>query len=359
MAVIPISEPYIGLAEYKYVLRCLIRNKIGGASENNLVCERSISSIVGHNYCKLTANGTVALQIAFDAVKHYLEKDQVTIIVPNVTFGATVNAALLSSNKVILADVDPKSGLISRESVIDIIANYSVDCICIVSLNGRLVPSEDIEFYHSSGLIVVEDQAEALLSNYCGDTRRNFVFASTLSFYANKIITSGEGGAVCFTKDVLRDWINTYVNHGMSQAGSYKHDFAGSNYRMSSYQAALLRAQLTRLTALKNHRKKMWQTFQNNTESRYQLPSYSEGEYPWLLELQSQFDPERMERELEKSKVQFRKFFSAMHLQPAFKSIVCPNTSNTEYFLKNRYFLPLYLKMKMKDLERIMGAVKK
>jgi perosamine synthetase len=359
MAIIPISKPYIGLAEYKYVLRSLLENKIGGASENNLVCENSISNIVGHNHCKLTANGTVALQIVFDAVKHYLEKDQVTIIVPNVTFGATVNAALLSSNKVILADVDPKSGLISRESVIDIIANYSVDCICIVSLNGRLVPNEDIEFYHNSGLIVVEDQAEALLSNYSGDTRRDYVFASTLSFYANKIITSGEGGAVCFTKDVLCDWINTYVNHGMSQAGSYKHDFAGSNYRMSSYQAALLRAQLTRHTTLKNHRKKMWQAFQNNIDSRYQLPPYSEDEYPWLLELQSQFDPERLEEDLKKSKVQFRRFFSAMHVQPAFKNIVCPNKSNTEYFLKNRYFLPLYLKMTPKDLKRLLGALKK
>ena len=73
---------------------------------------------------------------------------------------------MLTGNKVILADVNAETGLICRESVQKIVNEYNVDCVCLVSLNGRLVDFEDIQYYSERGLLVIEDQAEAFLSKY-------------------------------------------------------------------------------------------------------------------------------------------------------------------------------------------------
>ena len=319
--IIPISRPYIGYHEYKYVLKSLIHNKIGGAGENNKICENIIANTVQHKHCKLTANGTVALQVAFEAMKYQLKKDKLTVIVPDVTFGATVNAALLTSNEVILADVDVETGLLSRESVKIILKEKKVDCICLVSLNGRLVPSEDLIYYASLGILVIEDQAEAFISKYDKNIRKKYIFMSTLSFYANKIVTSGEGGAICFSDDNILEWVDAFVNHGMIVAGSYRHDIVGSNYRMSSYNASLLRAQLSRIDKVIRHRHEVWNTFSSKQHGIVNKNLYCNDILPWLLEFKNRENQDEFELRLNYQKIQFRKYFTPMSEQLAFNKL--------------------------------------
>ncbi len=353
--IIPMSQPYIGFLEYKYVLRSMVRNKIGAASENNKICEEEIAKVVKHKMCKLTSNGTVALQIAFDAAKYHLKKNKLTVIIPNITFAATVNAALLTGNNVILADVDIDTGLLCRKSVKEILNQIDVDCICLVSLNGRLVSSDDIQFYSKQGIILIEDQAEAFISYYEKRIREQFIFMSTLSFYANKIVTCGEGGAVCFSNNNIYEWITTYVNHGMAMPGSYYHQMPGSNYRMSSFNAGLLRGQLERLKKIINHRRWVWSDFSSTISEISNLYSYTE--IPWLLEYKSDSAEEVLERKLKLNKIQYRPYFSPMSTQPAFKSLLRKNLGNSEKFVDQRYFLPLYFGMKKTELQRIVNTI--
>ena len=356
---IPISKPFIGFYEYKYSLQSLLQNKIGGASKNNLICEKIISETVQHKYSKLTSNGTVALQIAFEAVKYKLNKEKLTIIIPNITFGATVNAALLSSNNVILADVDVQTGLISRQSVEKIIGEQHVDCICLVSLNGRLVKTEDLEYYTDHGMILIEDQAEAFASRYAENVRSEHIFMSTLSFYANKIVTCGEGGAVCFSDENIVHWVSTFINHGMSAPGTYQHELIGSNYRMSSYNAGLLRGQLSRIDSVIAHRRATWKHFSAEEHALAKVNYYSKGELPWLLEFKSKEPTEKLEKKLTDNFIQYRKYFSPMCDQPAFKDLPFFDTlQNSRKFIEGRYFLPLYYKMSKKHLNRIIEVLK-
>ena len=84
-SILPIAKPYLGAPEFKNVLSAMVSSRIGGASSFNSECEKQLSNIVSHKYTKLTSNGTVALQVAFEAAKHHLKKDRLTVIVPNVT----------------------------------------------------------------------------------------------------------------------------------------------------------------------------------------------------------------------------------------------------------------------------------
>ena len=180
---------------------------------------------------------------------------------------------------------------------------------------------------------------------------------STLSFYANKVVTAGEGGAVCFSDENLIDWVNTYINHGMSQAGSYRHELPGSNYRMSSLNAALLCAQLTRVDELIKHRKKLWSLFLAQATNSYVLPVYGEKEVPWLMEIKSLKSSPHFEQTLNDVGVQYRKFFTSMCSQPAFKNLLLLKMENTNEFLDRRYFLPLYYPMKRQEITRITKAL--
>lgn len=355
---IPISKPYVGFSEYQYVLNSLFKNIIGGASNNNFVCEETIANIVQHKYCKLTSNGTVALQVAFEAAKTYLKKEKLSIIIPNITFGATVNAALLTGNKVILADVNAETGLICRESVQKIVNEYNVDCVCLVSLNGRLVDFEDIQYYSERGLLVIEDQAEAFLSKYELEVRSKLIFMSTLSFYANKIITSGEGGAICFSNENILEWVNTYINHGMKAAGTYQHTLVGSNYRMSSFNAGLLRAQLSRIDKITLHRQKAWEQFILRTHGNANNDVYKSGEVPWLLEFKTAESANIFESRLKRKGIQYRKYFSPMDQQLAFNNLKTGSLVEGYKFVRNRYFLPLYFGMSERHLSRIIDAIK-
>lgn len=356
--IIPVSKPFIGYSEYKYALKSLLNNRIGSASDDNSMSERIIANTVQHEHCKLTSNGTVALQVAFEAAKHVLLKDTLTIIIPNVTFGATVNAALLTSNDVILADVDAKTGLLCRKAVEEILKTRDVDCICLVSLNGRLVPSQDVEYYSELGLLVIEDQAEAFISRYEENIRKKYIFMSTLSFYANKIVTSGEGGAICFSDGNIIEWINAFVNHGMIKAGSYRHDIVGSNYRMSSYNASLLRGQLSRIDKVIQHRQKLWAMFSSSEHGLIDRNLYGKNELPWLLEYQCQKHQQEFEDNLLKNKIQYRRYFTPMSDQGAFEKLSVLSLSGSTEFIKNRYFLPLYYGMKTSHVLRIIAAAK-
>lgn len=355
---IPISKPFIGFSEYRRVLDSLYRNIVGGASDNNMQCEKIIKKTVGHDYCKLTSNGTVALQVAFEAAKFFLQKEKLTIVVPNITFGATVNAALLTGNHVILADVNEETGLLCRGSVQKILSENKVDCVCLVSINGRLVDFEDIEYYSNSDLLIIEDQAEAFLSKYNTDVRKKFMFMSTLSFYANKIVTSGEGGAVCFSEESMVKWVDTYINHGMEAAGIYQHTLVGSNYRMSSFNAGLLRAQLGRVDKITQHRQKIWNEFSQKIYHGTNINFYKVGEVPWLLEFKTTENKEDFELRLNRKGIQFRKYFSPMNEQLAFRKLQYSSLFNSRKFVDNRYFLPLYFNMSQSDLSRVIDATK-
>ena len=113
-------------------------------------------------------------------------------------------------------------------------------------------------------IYVIEDAAEALGGFYKGKKIGLGGDCACFSFYANKIITTGEGGMAVFRKKKNSETASLIKNHGMSSKVFYYHTITGSNFRMTNPQAAIGLAQLNRINEFYKERKKIFDYYNKN-----------------------------------------------------------------------------------------------
>ena len=353
-----LARPYVGLKELYSVFRSLLKTEVSARTQIMDQVETEISLHLGHSQTILTSNGTVALIAVLEALKGILKRDTLVVGVPNITFAATVNAVALSGCTPILMAVDRQTGLVSYDQEISKV----IDVVIIVQLNGRLVDQECVEKFASDSVYVIEDCAEGYLSHYSTPkARRDFVLATTTSFYGNKFVTSGEGGSISYSDHAFGRYLSQVINHGMCRPGSYRHDVLGGNYRMSALSAALLNAQWSRIQEITADRLEFHQQIQTAVEknSLITMPPLQPLEVPWLIEVAvNEKTPGRFITFLEERDIACRYFFEPMHTQPAFGGFNCHGpVDGDKDFSRGRYFLPTHFRMSNKNRSRLSAAL--
>jgi dTDP-4-amino-4,6-dideoxygalactose transaminase len=234
-----------------------------------------LSAATGASFAVACANGTAALHLAATSLD--LKSDD-WVIVPAVTFLATANAARLVGAEVWFADVDPDTGLLTRDTLRQALAQGSrsgkrMRAIFPVHLNGQVAePGELWTMSQEAGLALVEDACHAIGTSYMtpqGEARVGSGRHSTMaafSFHAVKTIAMGEGGAVTTEDAGLADRVRRLRNHGMTRDANafteteqafsanlganpwyYEMHEPGFNYRASDIQCALGLSQLAKL----------------------------------------------------------------------------------------------------------------
>ena len=194
------------------------------------------------SHCIVVFNGTVAIESALMALDIGLGDE---VIVSDYTFVASASAVVATNAVPIFCDIDRET-LVMDVNKIEKLITKKTKAIIAVHLAGNPVEMDAlIEIANKFNLHVIEDCAHAHGSRYKGKRVGNWGDAGTFSFQASKVLTGGEGGAIiCNSKD-LADKIYSYSDCGRIINGyGYKHDTYGTNYRMTEYQAAVLRAQL-------------------------------------------------------------------------------------------------------------------
>ncbi len=196
-------------------------------------------------YCVAVANGTVALMCAFRAlgVGHSDE-----VIVPAVTFCATADAVDLVGAVPVFVDIEPETYQMDPAAIEPAITQRT-KAICAVHYGGYAAYLDRIgEISKKTGLPVVEDCAHAQGTAWRGRKVGAHLTAGCFSFQQSKSLTSGEGGAVITDSDVLADLVWAVHNCGRTRdAERYTHTTRGGNFRISEWEAAMLRCQLKRL----------------------------------------------------------------------------------------------------------------
>ncbi len=216
--------------------------------------EKKIASYVGTKYAVTTNSGTSALHAVLAA---YGVGPGDEVIVPSFTFIATANAALFLGAKPVFADIEEESfGLdaadierkITDRTRIILPIHYG-GCPC--RLDNLMQVAKEHE------LVLIEDAAEALGAEINGKKVSSFGDAAILSFCQNKVITTGEGGAVVTNSPDICQRLQLVISHGRSEASAYftstgpaDYITLGYNFRMSSVTAALGASQLTRIDKL-------------------------------------------------------------------------------------------------------------
>jgi perosamine synthetase len=252
MQPIQVARPDLSHHEFRSVLEAFISSWISSKGPYVEKFEREFGTFVGTDHAIAVTNGTVALHLALIALGVGPGDE---VIVPDLTFAATINAVLYCGATPVIVDVDRDTWCMTRETMAGACTSRT-KAVIPVHLYGR--PAEMgpiVEFARQRGIAVVEDCAEAPGARYDGKMVGQFGDVSCFSFYANKIVTTGEGGMCVTNSDKLAQSIRRLRDHGMSPNRSYWHERVGYNYRLTNLQAAIGQAQLWRVDrALRRNR---------------------------------------------------------------------------------------------------------
>ncbi|MDA2989478.1 MAG: aminotransferase class I/II-fold pyridoxal phosphate-dependent enzyme [Actinomycetota bacterium] len=241
---LPVAEPNLRGNEFKYLVDAFMSTWI---SSRGTYIDRFEAEFAQYCECShgvTTSNGTVAIHLALSALG---VGDGDEVIVPDLTFGATINAVIAAGAKPVIVDVEPKGWGISAEHVAAAITART-KAIIPVHLYGQPCDMDPImEIARSRGLYVIEDAAEAHGARYKGRRVGSIGDIGTYSFMANKLITTGEGGMCVTNSSELDARMRILRDHGMNRERRYWHETPGFNYRMTNLQAAIGVAQLERI----------------------------------------------------------------------------------------------------------------
>jgi UDP-4-amino-4,6-dideoxy-N-acetyl-beta-L-altrosamine transaminase len=224
--------------------------------------ESDLEQSCGAAFAVAVNSGTAALHCAYHALG--LGPGDELITTP-LTFAATANAAVYLGASVRFVDVDPDTGTLDPDTLLDAI-NAKTKVIAAVDYSGHPADYDGISaIAGAKGIAVCADASHSLGATYNGRSVGTLADVTTLSFHPVKVITTGEGGAVLTQRDYLADRARTFRSHGivhnrkqMRQPGGAWHQEMqglGFNYRLSDIHCALGSSQLARLDSFMSRRR--------------------------------------------------------------------------------------------------------
>lgn len=245
--VVPIYKPSISHREKQLVLDCLDSSWISSRGEYIKKFEKLFSSRVGVSYALAVNNGTAALHVALLAAGVGVGDE---VIVPSLTYIASVNAITYTGATPIFAEVDSETWCLDV-NCLDAIVTEKTKAILLVHLYGNSCDMEPlIRFSQSRGIMVIEDCAEAFGTLHNKKHVGTSGLVSTFSFFGNKTITTGEGGMLVTESEKVMAIASRIRGQGLSIDQEYWHDIVGYNYRMTNICAAIGVAQLEKSESL-------------------------------------------------------------------------------------------------------------
>jgi perosamine synthetase len=372
---IPVNEPLLGDRELEYATECIRTGWISSSGRFIEEFERKWAAYCGMRHGIAVSNGTVALQTAIASLG--LEPG-FQVIMPAFTIISCALAVIYNGGVPVLVDSDPRTWCMNVSQVKEKITDHT-RAIMPVHIYGHPVdmdPLHELADHHQ--LSIIEDAAEAhgaeYLCNRGKDTSRwlrcgGMGRLSCFSFYANKLITTGEGGMVLTNDPVLAEKARSHRNLCFRQEKRFYHTELGNNYRLTNFQAALGLAQIERIDRIIE--KKRW-IGKQYTERLTDIPGVQlPVEEPWarqvywmygmVLDNSVGMDAIQFADKLRAKGVETRPFFLGMHEQPALQRMGLFRSEKypvAERLSRQGLYLPSGLTLTEPQLKRVTEAVK-
>ena len=304
------------------VMEALDETWISGETEPVQRLESKLSEIVGVKNTVAISNGTAALDLAVEALG--IEPGD-ECIVPTFTIISTISQLLRVGAKIVLVDSDPVSWTIDPQKL-EVLITKNTKLIIPVHIYGLAADITAIkDAAKDSNAFILEDAAEALGVVYEDRQCGSLGDASIFSFYANKVVTGGEGGAFCTDDSQLADRVRALRNLNFVPGKRFVSEGLGYNQRIGGLSAALIHSQLLRLDELNNHKIELAMRYLRNLEGHpwltfaplsYKGTTNTFWVFPILLNESSPLDAGKLQEKLLECGIQTRRFFCPMHLQP-------------------------------------------
>ncbi len=251
---IPLFKMYWDEDDVRMVEETIQRGMFWAIGPNIEKFEEELSEYIGTEYAVVFNSGTSALHAALLAYGIGQEDE---VIIPSFTFIATANAALFVGAKPVFADIEDKTYGLDPEDVERKITHKTKAIIPIHYAGCPCLIKELKEIAREHKLILIEDAAESLGATVDGKKVGTFGEAAILSFCSNKVITTGEGGAVVTNSADIYGKLKLIRSHGRAETENYfsstgymDYVTLGYNFRMSDITAALGITQLQKISRL-------------------------------------------------------------------------------------------------------------
>ena len=336
----PLCRPYITADMRERVAAAIASGWVGAEGPELEEFAARWAELHERRYCVLTSSGTAALRLALDACG--VPEDGL-VVMPSFTFQAT--AAALNGRSPLFVDVGP-NGVVEQEEM---------DRACKVLFARAAVPVAlyGVEPYIPKGITTIVDAAQAHGVVMGGDVLCH-------SFAANKVITTGMGGALLTDDEDIYDNAKTLAGHAGMLHDRYTPVAAGHNCRMSNVQAALGCAQLDGWDYLRGIRRLIMEAYGR----RLMLwPPADCVESPWLVTIRvPAAHRDAIQAHLAKRGVETRKTFPGLHMGPLYSRYVIertvPRYPMTDLLASEGLSLPTWPELNAEDVEVICGLAR-
>lgn len=358
---ISLAKPQMNGNEYKYLMDAFLSTWISSSGAYITQFEKTFSAFCEKKYGVATSNGTTALHLALVALG--IGKGD-EVIVPNLTFAATINAVLYTGATPVIVDIDRESWCISPECIKKAITERT-KAVIPVHLYGQACDMDSImNIAKENNLYVIEDCAEAHGATFGGKKVGSFGDISCFSFYGNKVITTGEGG-MCITDDSgLEAKMRVLRDHGMSKEHRYYHEVIGFNYRMTNMQGAIGAAQVEHIEDILEWRDNLDSIYREKMEGlngvvlqRNNLPK--RHKINWLFSiLVDESERDNLMERLKDNGIDVRAFFiplSEMDVYKEYANEECPVSCEIS---KRGINLPTTFEVDGKAIDKIVDVIR-
>jgi dTDP-4-amino-4,6-dideoxygalactose transaminase len=371
----------INLDDIKLVSKSL-KAKLITTGNYVLKFEKGIKRFVKSKYAVSCNSGTSALHLALLSVN--LKKNDV-VIMPSINFIAAYSMSSLLKAKVYLADVDPVTGQMTKNTLLECIRKNKIkDIKVIITMYLGGYPESVLDFYKIKKkykCFLIEDACHAFGAKYefnnkyinIGSCKHSDI--SVFSFHPVKSITTGEGGAITTNSRILAKRMTILRSHGIikdkNNYWKYNINQKGFNYRISDINCALGVSQLKKANKFINSRKLIYNFYKKNfskfTSSHIRLPDYTLNTRPsyHLFLLSINFSKIKSTKDRFLIYLKKNKIFCQYHYIPIYKFGFFNNNANinksffkgAEYYYKNTLSLPIYTDLKLIEIKYILNKI--
>ena len=382
MNMIPVSEPLIGAKEIEYVNECLHTGWISSAGRFIEEFEQKWADYCGMKYGIAMSNGTTALQAAVGCIG--LQPGD-KVIMPTFTIISCAQAIIYNGGVPVLVDCDQRTWCMDIDQVHHKVeaemskGDGKLKAIMPVHIYGHPVDMDPIlELAEKYDLKIIEDAAEVHGAEYltgresaCPQWKRcgSFGDLSVFSFYANKLITTGEGGMVLTDNPNYAEKARRLRNLCFLPERRFLHTELGHNFRLTNLQAAIGLGQIERMEEIITKKRWMGNAYTERLQSvdYLQLPveeTWAKQVY-WMygivLNESTGLDAVQFAQKLKEKGVETRPFFMGMHEQPVFLNMGLFQNEKypvAEHIARQGLYLPSGLTLTEQQIDKVFETVK-
>jgi len=367
---IPVNVPKIFNEDKINVKDCLDKNWISSEGSYVKIFEKKFSQYNNRKFGVAVSNGTAALEIALKSL-NLKPKDEV--IIPAFSIISTALCVVKLGLKPILVDADFFSWNMNPYNVINKISKKT-KAIIITHIYGFPVNLEKIiKIAKKKKIKIIEDAAEMIGQKYKNKKCGSFGDLSTFSFYANKHITTGEGGMILTNNLTLYEKCKSLRNLCFGEnINRFNHDDIGWNYRLSNIQAAIGCGQLKNISWIIKRKRDIGKRYHSLLKKNDNIiiqsvkNDYSKNIY-WVfgvvVKKKAKIKRDLIMKKLLEKKIQTRPFFYPMHKQAIFKKMKLFSKKdrypNAEFLSDNGFYLPSGLGIKNHEIDYICKVLNK